>query len=193
MQSIEFNLDYLASALREMEDYLMQSELFWPLSSSTGIRQNFPRMTIANVLLTLNELEAQESELSPAQYSRASSLQAEWEALHTKWSSAVEKRAIEEMRARLNLWKAYVLDLEGSEGRKSNYDQEVKQRVRFTLLRERIGSSTIPDELIDEVQAVDQRALGLTTPSDFVWDEKLQPLYPAGDYSFLYRRPIQAS
>jgi hypothetical protein len=47
--------------------------------------------------------------------------------------------------------------------------------------------------LIDEVQAVDQRALGLTTPSDFVWDEKLQPLYPAGDYSFLYRRPIQAS
>lgn len=189
MHSVEFNLNYLENALNEMEDYLMQSELFWPLSNPTGIRQDFPRMTIANVLLTLNELEEQESEMSPTQNSKASSLQTEWEALHTKWNSAVEKKAIEEMRARLNLWKAYILDLEGSEGRKANYDQEVTQRVRFALLRERIGSSAVPDELIDEVNTVDQRALALTTPSAFAWDERLESVYPRSEYTFLYRRP----
>jgi hypothetical protein len=190
MHSVEFNLNFLENALHEMEDYLMQSELFWPLSSPAGIRQDFPRMTIANVLLTLNELDEQEAEMSPAQNAKASSLQTEWEALHTKWSSAVEKKALEEMRARLNLWKAYILDLEGSEGRKANYDQEVTQRVRFALLRERIGSSVVPDELIAEVNAVDQRALALTAPSDFVWDERLESVYPRSEYTFLYRRPI---
>ena len=189
MQSIEFNLQYLENALDELETYLLQSELFWPLSSSAGVRQEFPRLTIANVLLTLNELEAQENDMAPEQYGDASSLQTRWEALHTEWRSAVEMKSIEEMGARLNLWKAYIADLEENKGRQSSYDQEVTQRVRFALLRERIGDAAIPDELVELMQAVDSRALALTFPADFVWDERLQSIYPQEVYLFLYREP----
>jgi hypothetical protein len=93
------------------------------------------------------------------------------------------------MGARLNLWKAYVADLEENKGRQSNYDQEVTQRVRFALLRERIGDAAIPDELVELMQAVDSRALVLTIPADFVWDGRLQSIYPREVYLFLYRRP----
>jgi hypothetical protein len=191
MQSAEFNLHFLENALEEMETYLLQPELFWPLSSSAGVRQDFPRLTIANVLLTLNELEAQESELAPAQYSKATSLQTKWEVLHTKWLTAVETKAVEEMGARLNLWKAYITDLEENKGQQSNYDQEVTQRVRLALLRERIGDATVPDELIDMIRAVDRRGLALTVPSEFVWDSRLEPIYSPDDYIFLYRKPKQ--
>lgn len=189
MQSIQFNLRFLENALDEMKTYLFQSELFWPLSSSAGVSGEFPRLTISNVLLTLNELEAQENDMSPEQYADASSLQTRWEALHTEWLTAVETKAIEEMGARLNLWKAYIADLEENKGRQSNYDQEVTQRVRFALLRERIGDAPISDELIDSMQAVDSRALAFTIPAEFVWDERLQPIYPPEEYPYLYRKP----
>jgi hypothetical protein len=189
MQSIEFNLRFVETALGDMETYLLQDELFWPISTPAGINPLFPRLTIANVLLALNDLEAQEDEMAPAQYSEASSLQIQWEALHTKWLSAVETKSIGEMRARLNLWKAYITDLEEQDNRKWNYEQEVTQRVRYALLCERIGDTAVPDKLDDLMQTVDRRALSQTSTAEFVWDERLKPLYPPDKYIFLYRRP----
>jgi hypothetical protein len=189
MQSVEFNLSFLENALDEMETYLLQDELFWPLSTSAGVRQGFPRLTIANLLLALNELEAQEAEIAPVLSSKSSSLQTRWEALHTKWRSAVESKASGEMGARLNLWKAYMVELEEKKGRQLNYAQEVTHRVRFALLHEHIGNASAPDDLIDLMQAVDSQALALTAPSEFVWDARLEPIYPREDYIFLYRTP----
>lgn len=189
MHSVDYNLTFLENALEEMETYLIQSELFWPLSTPRGLSPDFPRLTISNVLLTLNELEAQENDMPAAQQTRANRLQTKWEALHTKWRTAVETKAIEEMGARLNLWKAYVTDLEENKGRQANYEQEVTQRVRFALLGERIGDSVIPDELVELMQAVDSRALALTVPVEFVWDAALESIYPRDDYLFLYRKP----
>jgi hypothetical protein len=189
MHPVDYNLSFLETALEELEAYLLQSELFWPLSAPPGVSPDFPRLTISSILLTLNELEAVEEELPAAQKSRATALQTKWEALHTKWRTAVETKSIEEMRARLNLWKAYITDLEENKGRQANYDQEVTQRVRFALLRERVGASIAPDELIELMQAIDNRALALTAPAGFVWDEPLQVIYPQDDYLFLYREP----
>jgi hypothetical protein len=189
MQSIDSNLNFLETSLEDMETYLLQDELFWPLSTPAGVSSTFPRLTIANVLLTLNELEAQEDEMAPTQYSKASSLQTQWEALHTKWLSAVITKSVEEMRARLNLWKAYITDLEEYDNRQWSYEQEVTQRVRYALLSERIGRTAVPEKLDDLMQSVDSHALSLTTPTEFVWDERLEPLYPQDRYIFLYRRP----
>jgi hypothetical protein len=93
------------------------------------------------------------------------------------------------MGARLNLWKAYIADLEERKGQQANYDQEVTQRVRLALLRERIGDAAASDELINLIQTIDIRGLALTIPSEFVWDTRLEPIYPADKYIFLYRKP----
>jgi hypothetical protein len=189
MHPVEYNLTFLENSLEEMEAYLLQPELFWPLSTPLGVSPDFPRLTISSVLLTLNELEAVEDIIPAVQRSRANALQTKWEALHTKWRTAVETKSIEEMQSRLNLWKAYITDLEEGRGRQANYDQEVTQRVRFSLLRERVGESGLPEELLEPMQAVDNRALAVTTPTEFVWDEPLQSIYPQEDYLFLYRKP----
>jgi len=189
MHSTEYNLAFLENALEEMETYLLQTELFWPLSTPPDVNPDFPRLTISSVLLTLYELEALERTIPAAQQTSATRLQTKWEALHTKWRTAVETKSIGEMRARLNLWKAYITDLEENKGRQANYDQEVTQRVRFALLREHIGDSVIPDELVELIQAVDSRALALTAPAEFVWDEPLRSVYLPEDFLFLYRKP----
>ncbi len=189
MHSTEYNLAFLENALEEMETYLLQTELFWPLSTPPDVNPDFPRLTISSVLLTLYELEALEGTIPAAQQTSATRLQTKWEALHTKWRTAVETKSIGEMRARLNLWKAYITDLEENKGRQANYDQEVTQRVRFALLREHIGDSVIPDELVELIQAVDSRALALTAPAEFVWDEPLRSVYLPEDFLFLYRKP----
>ncbi|MDF1499603.1 MAG: hypothetical protein P1P76_03945 [Anaerolineales bacterium] len=189
MQSVEHNLSYLDNCLEEMETYLLQPELFWPLSTSAGVRSEFSRLTVANVLLTLNELDAQVEDMSPGEAAQVSRLRTRWETLHTKWRTAIESKSIAEMRARLNLWKAYILDLEEQKGRQANYAQEVTQRVRFALLHKLTGDAVLTDELIERMQAVDSRALALTAPADFVWDKPLQAIYPPDEYVFLYRKP----
>jgi hypothetical protein len=193
MQSIEYNLSYLENCLEEMETYLLQPELFWPLSSPAGIRADFSRMTIANVLLTLNELEAQSGSSAAAEAVQVSRLQTRWETLHTKWRTAIETKSIIEMGARLNLWKAYILDLEEDKGRQSNYDQEVQNRVRFALLQNLVGTPTATEDLLESMRSVDQRALALTIPADFIWDKDLERLYTPDKYPYLYRKPKPAA
>lgn len=189
MHTIEYNLSFLENSLEELETYLLQPELFWPLSSLTGIHPTFPRLTIGTVQLSFNELDVQEKRMTPAELNRTTQIKTRWKALHTKWRSAIVLKSIDEMGSRLNLWKAYILDLEEDKGRQLNYDQEVRQRVRFTLLLELVNDPALSDKLVEAVQAVDQRASTMTTPADFVWDEALQPLYPQEKYAFLYRKP----
>jgi hypothetical protein len=189
MHPPDYNLSYLENCLEDLQTYLLQAELFWPLATPAGAYPEFPRMTLANVLLAFNQVEAQEKQLQSTQRALAENLRIRWEALVAKWQVAVETKAIAEMGARLNLWSAYTLDLEEGRREAAYYRQEVRQRVRFELLLSLIEPATPPEPTLEQMQAVDQRMLALTVPASFIWDEALEPLYPRDGFAFLYRTP----
>lgn len=189
MQPPEYNLVFLETCLEELETYLLQAELFWPVTTPAGVRPPFQRMTIANILLAFNELEAQGDELELVGHSRSAKVSARWEALEVKWQVAIENKAIAEMGARLNLWSAFALDLEEGRGSGTNYAQEVRQRVRIELLRTLLHTTGLPEGLLARLETVDGRIQALTVPAEFVWDPALEPIYPPDRHPFLYRAP----
>jgi hypothetical protein len=179
-------LDLLSSQLDELKAYLLSPELFWPLG---GPIRETPRLTLGNLLFNLRTLKSGSSMLESAQQIRLTRLESIWEAAQTRWESAIAKKALQEMGARLNLWRGYLDDLSEGLGGRLNYATEVRNRVLFELLIPLAARDEAYDEMLAAMHSLDQRFVGLSTPADFVWNEAYRDAFPKPLFDQLYRRP----
>jgi hypothetical protein len=109
-----------------------------------------------------------------------------WEQQCEKWKSAISNKASLEIGSRLNLWRAYVVDLEEGQAATFDYHHEVRNRV----IIERLLSFDLTQEAWDkDLQSVDRLLRSLVVPSEFIWAEHLQHIYPPPSFWFLYRQP----
>jgi len=190
MESVDYNLDLFEAMLDEIEDFLLSADIFWPLAKrSKPDSPPYPRLSMGGLIMTQDESLAQEAEMNSNQNVQHSKLQRQWNGVLTKWRSAIERKSELEMGMRLNLWRAYLSDLE--EGRASHFDyhRETRNRVQFTrLLTLTAGSSKIL-KMEKTIRSLDARLLNLTIASEFIWDDRLRETYPEGNFGFLYRQP----
>jgi len=178
-------LQAFTNMLSELEEYLLSPELFWPLSHrSSAIPQD--RLTLGNLLLTLDQLNALrhtwDSELE-ATFQKSYQL---WEDAQGRWQSAIENKAGQEISSRMNLWRAYLSDLDEGQGAAFDYSSEVRNRLIIERLFD-LGLSRDPWE--KELQRLDQLNRSLSTPGTFIWSESLESQYPQNQYWFLYLKP----
>jgi hypothetical protein len=181
----------LASAMAdELEDFLLSAELFWPLSRrSAASEAPYPRLSLGSLSLTLDELTALEDELAGAQAAESRQTTLRIEALRTKWSAGMADKAARELRTRLDLWRAYLDDLDETPRVAEEYVQEVRQRVIISRLLGLAQSICLPPEATSRLQALDDRLMGRFRRSGFIWDARLQSVYPESKFWFLYGRP----
>lgn len=190
MRPTETNLHYLEAMTDELEPYILGSELFWPLSHKRrSDRPPLPRMTIGNLLTAIRQLEAVREELSPARAAKLQSLTAAWERTHQKWPVGIERKALVEMRSRLNLWRAYLSDFEQQGDRAGVYSHEVRNRVKFDLLADLIGEREETEPLVQAMQSSDGQLRGIFSPGEFQWNPTLKKPYPKQKYWYLYGVP----
>ena len=190
MHPPEVNLDLAEAMVDELEAYLLSNELFWPISRQPAPGQPlFPRLTLGGLSLTLDELSAQERALSPSLLARHGRLRFRFEALLTKWASAGEGKAVRELGSRINLWQAYLSELEESSRWAEEYAHEVRQRVMATRLAgvARLQPGALPH--LQGLQDLDARLRRIFRRGKFVWDERLRAVYSEEDYWFLYGSP----
>ncbi|HEY43064.1 MAG TPA: hypothetical protein G4O11_03680 [Anaerolineae bacterium] len=189
MQPHEYNLKMASFMLEEIEDYLLSSEVFWPLSKRMPVGPPLPRLTLGGLILTLDELNAQEKDLSPSQASELYKLRLQMEKVRTKWTVGLERKATQEVRSRLNLWRAYLVDIEERVETPENYIYEVRYRVMF----ERLASLAIQQPEIkpqvEEMRSLDLRLRKIFVPGAFVWDPRLEDIYPRDTFWYLYGLP----
>jgi hypothetical protein len=184
---IDHNLDLASAMLDEMENYLLSTEVFWPLDRKPRRGMSpFPRLTLGTLLLTFDQLRAATGEMDSAQNASHNRLMMHLELLRTKYAVAMEIKAGREGASRLNLWRAFVTDLEDSPGRAGNYAYEVRHRVMLVRLAELAPASAELRDAVEKAQSVDRRLQSLFERSAFIWDEQLEPLYPPQDYWYLY-------
>ena len=64
----------------------------------------------------------------------------------------------------------------------------MRNRQRIEEILGQLGDDASPD-LLAALGQVDQRILQVTQENPFVWDSRLERVYPAQKYWYLYRRP----
>ncbi len=190
MESIDYNLDLFEAMLDEIEDFLLSADIFWPLAKrSKPDSPPYPRLSTGGLLMTRDESLAQEAEMNSDQKARHAQLQSQWERILNKWRSALGRKSEQEMGMRLNLWRAYLSDLE--EGRFSHFDyhRETRNRVQFTRLRTLAAGNSKTLKMEKTIRSLDAQLLNLTIASEFIWDDRLRETYPEGNFGVLYRQP----
>lgn len=185
MQPTEATLQYLSNMLSELEPYLRSPELFWPLSSQTSAATQ-DRLTLGNLLLSQDKVKAAEQNLDAQQESIFQNSNQIWEEALVEWKSAIHKKAEHEIKSRMQLWHAYLIDLEADQGDPFDYRYEVRNRVIIERLFD-LGISR--DQSKNELQRLDLLNQSLASPADFIWPSSLQSQYPHQRYWFLHRLP----
>ena len=194
MQSTDYNLELVEAMLEEIEDFILSADIFWPLAKSPKSGPaTFPRLSIGGLLLTQDETRAQEAEMSTGQKVQLSKLQQRWEATLDKWRSGIQRKSEREMGMRLNLWRAYLSDLEEGNASRFDFEREAHNRVLFARLKTLTPDNEEIHQMVDAIHSLDAQLLNLTAPSEFIWDERLQVIYPADEYGYLRRQPRESS
>lgn len=188
MHPTEATLQYFANMLSELEQYLLSPELYWPLSSRTASPTQ-DRLTLGNILLSLDKINAVQQTWDAQQNSMFRKSNIVWEQFLVKWKSAIERKAEHEMSSRTKLWHSYLSDLEAGQGAAFEYRREVRNRVIIERLFD-LGISRDPWK--DELQHLDMLTRSLVHPAEFMWPPALQGQYPQKQYWFLYRIPRNA-
>jgi hypothetical protein len=190
MHPTEYNLDLLQEVLEDIEPFLLSPELFWPITAKPPKGSPpFPNLSLGGLLLTEDELIAQKDRMNPEQAARYSRLRLKRQGVWRKWLSTIQRKAVREMAMRCNLWRSYVVELEDQEKVKYDYPQEVRHLVMFERLADTAGKQPEAQELRESIRLLDDRLMGVTQTSEFIWDEQLGAIYPKRSFWFLFRSP----
>ena len=190
MHSPDYNLSLANAMLDELEPYLLSSELFWPLEQrlARGMPR-FPRLTLGGLLLSIDELTAQEAELTSNQAAAWLQIQSLFAHNQVRWEVGIERKAVRELNCRLNLWRAYLMDLEEKKEGPDNYAHEARQRVMFQRLLD--PASKHPEVALLNVSmlSLDSKLKAFFITGSFIWDKRLESVYPPTDFWYLYGTP----
>jgi hypothetical protein len=183
------DLAFVEACGPELEAYLLSREVYWPLTQPKGDLA-LPRLTLGGLLLALQRLGAVERDLAPADAARLARSRSRIETERLRWAAGVGVKMAVEVRAHLNLWRAYIEELVESPARQADlYAGEVRQRAKLQLLRTAPEGAGFPEAGRREIEALDARLSRLFTPGPFVWATQLAPAFPTLEFWFLYGRP----
>lgn len=182
--SPETQLDWLASALQDLEGFLVAPEVFRPTFG--GQHRD---LSLGNVLLAVDVVTAGESLLPPERRGEASRAVRRWETIRSRRPVAIEDKALAELSPRLHAWGAYLQDLGATPAEAVRYPVEVRQRVILSRLLGLLAAREAAQPGRGRVQAADAALRRRFEPGPFVWEAILQEVYPPTDFWFLYGRP----
>jgi hypothetical protein len=183
----EYNLALARAILEQLEQFLQSDDAFWPLPArppSPGIP--FPRLSLGALSLALDELRAVETDIEPSARSAIQAVEREFDRITQKWTAAVERKALAEASQRVSVWRAYLQDLRDLRTDPADYRQEVKQRVILSRLLGLARSNPDNRVTIGALEGLDRNLRSLFAPGDFIWDIRLERVYPEADFWFLY-------
>lgn len=184
---LEYNVALARAILDDLEEFLQSPEAFWPLTATPptpGIP--FPRQSLGVLLLTLDELRAMEEAPDGAVPSASLGFEREFDRIRQKWTVAVERKALTEATQRNSIWRAYLQGLSDGRENPADYPQEVRQRVILSRLMEIARKNPETRNSLDSLETLDSMLREALAPDAFVWDKRLQPVYPKTDFWFLY-------
>lgn len=186
----EFDLGVLKSFVGELDPFLKSDVVFWKIGGRAVAGRQMPMLSLGGLQLTRRILAAGRSRLTPAQLTDYAQLDRQAEEFLAHWPANVEKKALSEIRSRLNIW-ASALDECGDNPAAcaENYHTNVNSRVYVALLWPLVQSSPATAKHRQRLSTLDSRLRGIFISGGLVWDPALASQFPREEFWFLYGRP----
>jgi uncharacterized protein YukE len=181
----EAQLRVLASAVAELESYLLSPEVFWRMSGPGEL----PSLTLGGLELARQAVAAMARSLKPPAREQAEQVFGQLDGIRSQWRTAWQRKAAAELKVRVNQWKAYLQDLADAVRESDSYSQEVRNRAMAAYLLEEAADQPETAEIRRSLELLDARLRVRFEPGPFVWERSLEVAYPAKEFWFLYGRP----
>ncbi len=181
--NLDSDRQFLREALPDLRDYILSSDLYWPLKTSSAGGIHLPQLTIGNLLLSQARLAALRGAGQPDEdlaeiIRQINQIRQEW---RVNWGN----KASREFSSRLNLWQQFLRELRPDPQRSAPvYAAQVRMRVILQLLAPEVID--LPVEWQEQLGMFDQILKGLTRPGPFVWEADLASSFAQADFWFLY-------
>ena len=196
MSKVEYDLRYLKAGVEELEQYLLSSQLYWPVHVVTPTGETpYPRLTPGELLLAREKLITRSlppgynDEMTSPMQAKIDRLEGDFEVIRSKWRGNWGKKAAQDFSSRLALWRNFLGDYRKvPDDQAPFYAYEVRTRVILQLLEpEAVG---IPAAELDMRTGLDTLLRAILVPGEFIWETALEAGFPKADYWYLYAQPV---
>lgn len=183
------DLALVQAMAEELEDYLVKDDLFRQMTVRTPAGDQRPQMSGSDLLVRLHRLHGEREKLTPAQQTALDQVQASVDVTIRSLRTRFHDRLERDMKSRLNSLRWFIDDCRQDRKRcRSEFPYEIRNRQRIEEILKVLGTDLDAD-LAAQLRQIDERIQYMTVAGDFIWDEKLQPLFPRGVYWYLYVLP----
>lgn len=176
MQKIDEDRAFLISALRELPDFLLSKDIYWPVDAQPRGQKTsrLPQMSLGNVRLASARLRGRDADLV-----------AGIDHLFDKWRSTWAKKAALEYSNRLKLWEGLLEELIDDPS-EAIYRYQIRTRVILELLLADLLKEP-PQHELDLLAGLDARLRAESIESEFIWAGEIQATFPPERFWYLYR------
>ncbi len=188
---LQEDLNVLEAMAVAMPRYLSSDVLYYPLP-----QDNFPRLTMGGYLVRAHRLRTLRPKLNQQSQERLFTTQERFQSALSGHTVSVEQKAQEELAGRIQQWRAHIQDLMNAPHNYGDfYAASVDVRAKIQALLNLLANSPyrLPDELREEVAALDAQLRDIWADGDFVWPVGWEEAYPREQYWWLYGRPAGVS
>jgi hypothetical protein len=184
VSSAAYDLGFIQAGVDLLEDYLLSKDIYWPLGKNPPHgKPDYPSFTLGSLLLARARAFARA--LSGQNQDRLSHLEIQLEAIRGKWRVAWGKKAAQEYRARLNLWRDFLEEYRHDpEANGRRYSYEVGRRVMLELLETEADEILVAEKKLSS--SLDQYLKAVLLPGNFIWEQDLIAGFPETSYWYLY-------
>lgn len=172
----------LSAMASNLTPYLYEKEMYGYLAG------DLPKLTLGGLLMRLHRLTHLAHILDAEQQTLVQDADINFEAERSEWSVHYETKLQQELESRLDALDHYVQDCnEDPRGNAAGYPVQAEKRVMVEhLLAEAEERDCVPEDLRTRVKQVDARLRRLLQDGDFIFDERLQSVYPREEFWWLY-------
>jgi hypothetical protein len=179
MMPLHEELQFLAAASEELEQYLLSASPTWRLAGPSSL----PALSPGYILLYQRRVDAWP--WSAEEKEKAALPGQKILAVRARWRSAWLARVRQEIPQRLRLWKSALLDLrQAPPAGLGGFRWQVRWRVMLDLLLEESGSADVAAQ--NELEGLDRRLRTALAPGSFLWEPQLEAAFPPQPFWYLY-------
>lgn len=193
----ERDLRILEAMADQIETYLVEEELLWPISGQ--VSGGMPRMTLGGLLLRDHRLGSLQNLLDPAQRDRfAVARQTSHETL-AQWPVNATRKIVREAEMRLNLLEQFLRDCDDTVSNNclDYWPGQAEQRTSLHHVSEALTNPPLGDADqalvikagLARVDSHLRRHFLSGDTGQFIWDHALEPAYPRRPFWWLWVVP----
>ncbi len=173
----------------ELEAYIVGNDLYRTVIVRTDRGDQKLQMSGGDLLARLHRLQGERDALSSAEQARLDAVQKAADSAIYSLRTRFHERLGREMKARLDSLRWYLDECHEDRAKcRTEYPFEIRNRQRIEEILKQFGQLTPPD-LMSVLNQVDRRLRQLGQSPGFVWDRRLEKVYPSDRYWYLYQRP----